>query len=451
MRKDAVILIVETDTSLAAKLSAAIQSRGGKTRVVSSFADAQKILETESLDLVLCATHLDKGNDGLAVLTEARRHQPALPIIVISSTADINVCKESLKLGAYDYLVRPFDMDELIRMIEQAVPPSLAVRGSEDFVFGGVLSRNPAMQGVYRVLRRVAPTDLPVLIEGESGTGKELTARAIHDNSNRRQKAFFPLNCAGLSESLLESELFGHVKGAFTGAAVDRKGLFQMADKGTLFLDEIGDMPLVMQAKLLRVLEDGLVMPVGGSTPIRVDVRVISATNHDLAQLVEQKKFRQDLFFRIKGVSVTLSPLRNRPQDIPELFGYFLKEACRDINCDIHLITEPAMRALMNYSWPGNVRQLRHVVRTSVVLCDGDTLDLRDLPPDISRVRQLQAPTAAQEMLDFGSMAGKSLSEVEREHIRRTLELTGHNRSETAKILQIGERTLYRKIKEYGL
>jgi two-component system response regulator HydG len=451
MRKDAAILIVESDKSLMAKLTGALQSRGGIVRTASTFPEAQKIIEKESLDLVLCATHLDKGNDGLAVLTEARRKNPVLPVIVISSTSDINVCKESLKLGAYDYLVRPLDMDELLRMIDQAVPTVLALRATEDFVFSGILSRSPAMQAIYRVLRRVAPTDLPILIEGESGTGKELTARAVHLNSRRHDKAFFPLNCAGLTESLLESELFGHVKGSFTGAAADRKGLFQMADKGTLFLDEIGDMPLVMQAKLLRVLEDGLVMPVGGSTPVRVDVRVISATNHDLAKLVEEKKFRQDLFFRIKGVSVTLPPLRSRPQDIPELFGYFLKEACRDVNCDIHLITEPAMRALMNYPWPGNVRQLRHVVRTSVVMCDSDTLDLGDLPPEISRVRQLQAPSAASQPVNYDGMAGKSLSEVEREHIRRTLEMTDHNRAETAKILQIGERTLYRKIKEYDL
>jgi len=229
--------------------------------------------------------------------------------------------------------------------------------------------------------------------------------------------------------------------------------LFQMADKGTLFLDEIGDMPLMMQAKLLRVLEDGLVLPVGGSAPIKVDVRVISATNHDLARLVEEKKFRQDLYFRIKGVSVTLPPLRNRPQDVPELFGFFLKEACEEIGADIHLITEPAMRALMSYTWPGNIRQLRHVVRTMVVLCDRDTIDLRDLPPEIARVRQLEAPVSATApILASGEeMVGLPLEEVEREHIRRTLEATGQNRTEAAKLLKIGERTLYRKIKEYGL
>ncbi|HOL30676.1 MAG TPA: sigma-54 dependent transcriptional regulator [Anaerohalosphaeraceae bacterium] len=451
MKKDAAILIVEPDTSLASKLAAVLKSHGASVRMVRSFQEARASMEEDLPDLVLCATHLEKGNDGIAVLTEARAKNPAMPVILISSTADIDACKEAIKLGAYDYLVKPLDTGELVRVVQQAIPSVPALRGMDDFVFSGVVSRSPAMQSVYRVLRRVAPTTMPVLIEGESGTGKELTARAIHLNSHRRDKGFFPINCAGLAESLLESELFGHVKGAFTGAASDRKGLFQLADKGTLFLDEIGDMPPTMQAKLLRVLEDGLVIPVGGSAPIKVDTRFISATNHDLAKLVEEKKFRQDLYFRIKGVSVTLPPLRQRPQDIPELFGYFLKKTCEELGRDIHRITEPAMRAMMSYDWPGNIRQLGNVVRVMVAMCDNDTLDLQDLPPEISRIRQLQAPSLAGPAYTLDDMTGKSLQEVEREHIRRTLELTGHNRTEAAKILRIGERTLYRKIKEYKL
>jgi len=450
MRKNASILIVEPDTSLAAKLTAAFENRGGRVRTARTFQQACESMEEYTPELVLCETHLEKGNDGIAVMAEVQRRTPTVPVILFSSTADIDACKEAIKLGAYDYLVKPLDMDELVRMAGRAIPSVPVVGGTEDFVFSGIMSRSPSMQTVYRVLRRVSPTNMPILIEGESGTGKELTAKAIHMNSQRRDKAFYPINCAGLAESLLESELFGHVKGSFTGATADRKGLFQLADKGTLFLDEIGDMPLSMQAKLLRVLEDGLVMPVGGTSPVRVDIRFISATNHDLAKLVEEKKFRQDLYFRIKGVSVTIPPLRNRPQDVPELFGYFLKEACDELNRDIHLITEPAMRAMMSFSWPGNIRQLRNVVRVMVAMCDGDTLDLRDLPPEVSRVRQLQAPAESAEYSQ-DEMAGRPLEEVEREHIRRTLELTGQNRAEAAKILQIGERTLYRKIKEYGL
>ena len=450
MRKDATILIVEPDESLAERLAAAFQNRGGRVRVAHSFQQARDSITQKPLDIVLCATHLEKGTDGIAVLTQVQRQSPTIPVILISSTADINACKEAIKLGAYDYLVKPLDVDELVRMVGRAIPP-VTIHEPEDLAFAGVLSRSPAMQAVYRVLRRVAPTNMSILIEGESGTGKELTAKAIHLSSGREDKAFFPINCAGLAETLLESELFGHVKGAFTGATADRKGMFQLADKGTLFLDEIGDMPLAMQAKLLRVLEDGLVMPVGGTTPVKVDVRFISATNHDLAKLVEEKKFRQDLYFRIKGVSVTIPPLRNRPLDIPELFGFFLKEACEELKRDIHLITEPAMRAMMAFPWPGNIRQLRNVIRSMVVMCDNDTLDLRDLPPEISRVRQLQAPNASAAGCPQDEMLGRPLEDVEREHIRKTLELTSHNRAEAAKILQIGERTLYRKIKEYGL
>jgi two-component system response regulator HydG len=450
MRKDAAILIVETDESLAARLASAFESRGGTVLVAHSFRQARHHIEEDSLDIVLCATHLEKGADGIAVLEQVQRQSPSIPVILISSTADINACKEAIKRGAYDYLVKPLDIDELVRMADRAIPPLAGMQDAEDFIFSGVFSRSPAMQGLYRVLRRVSPTDMSVLIEGESGTGKELTAKAIHLNSGRKESAFYPINCAGLAETLLESELFGHVKGSFTGATADRKGMFQLADKGTLFLDEIGDMPLAMQAKLLRVLEDGLVMPVGGVSPIKVDVRFISATNHDLAKLVEEKKFRQDLYFRIKGVSVTIPPLRNRPLDIPELFGFFLKETCQELNRDIHLITEPAMRAMMAFPWPGNIRQLRNVIRTMVVMCDNDTLDLRDLPPEVSRVRQLQAPTTSTGYFQ-DDMAGRPLEDVEREHIRKTLELTGQNRAEAAKILQIGERTLYRKIKEYKL
>jgi two-component system response regulator HydG len=298
------------------------------------------------------------------------------------------------------------------------------------------------MTGIFEVLRRVAPTNISVLIQGESGTGKELLARAIHDNSNRWNKRFMPINCAGFTETLLESELFGHVKGAFTGAATDRKGLFEIADKGTLLLDEIGDMPLNMQAKLLRVIEDGIVIPVGSNKPIVVDVRVISATNHDLTELIEEKKFREDLYFRIKGVSVSLPSLRERAEDISEFVRYFLKEAVEETGSKVTGITEPAMTILTNYEWPGNIRQLRNVIRTMVVMSDREKLDIQDIPPEIHRIRQLAAGPRPE---------GVSLNEMEKRAIAETLAKTKGNRQIAAKILGIGERTLYRKIKEYKL
>ena len=452
MKKDAVTIIAVPHKALAESIETVFSGQGFKVRYAAHQEGVLECLETAPVSVVFCAYTFQQEGDGLEVLSLVRRQNPGIAVIMLAETPDLTACKRSLKLGAYDFLVCPPEREELLRLAGELYP-TVAAKGIEDFTFPGIFSRSPAMQGIYRILRRVAPTDLTVLIEGESGTGKELTARAIHTNSKRHNRPFYPLNCAGLSESLLESELFGHVKGSFTGATVDRKGLFQMADKGTLFLDEIGDMPLMMQAKLLRVLEDGLVLPVGGGVPVKVDVRVISATNHDLARLVEEKKFRQDLYFRIKGVSVTLPPLRNRPQDVPELFGFFLKEACDEVGADIHLITEPAMRAMMSYAWPGNIRQLRHVVRTMVVLCERDTIDLRDLPPEIARLKQLEANVSPVSHLiaQGAETAGLPLEEVEREHIRRTLEMTGQNRTETAKLLKIGERTLYRKIKEYGL
>jgi two-component system response regulator HydG len=311
------------------------------------------------------------------------------------------------------------------------------------------------MTGIFEILRRVAPTNISVLIQGESGTGKELLARAIHDNSNRWNRRFMPINCAGFTETLLESELFGHIKGAFTGAAVDRKGLFEIADKGTLFLDEIGDMPLNMQAKLLRVIEDGIVIPVGGNKPVVVDVRIISATNHDLAGLVEQKKFREDLYFRIKGVSITIPSLRQRREDIPLLADFFLKEAAEETGSKVIGISDAVMNIFTGYEWPGNIRQMRNTIRTMVVMSDREKLDVQDLPPEINRVRQLTGGstsfTAGGSNEQANAASEMPLNEIEKQAIIDTLAKTGNNREKAAKLLGIGERTLYRKIKEYNL
>lgn len=269
--------------------------------------------------------------------------------------------------------------------------------------------------------------------------------KARHENSDRWNKQFRPVNCAGFTETLLESELFGHVKGAFTGATSDRKGLFEIADKGTLFLDEIGDMPLNMQAKLLRVIEDGVVIPVGSHKPVVVDVRIISATNHDLGKLVEEKKFRQDLYFRIKGVSVSLPPLRKRPEDIRLLTEFFLKEAVEETGSAVKGITDAAMEILAGYEWPGNIRQLRNCIRTMVVMCEKGKIDVQDIPPEIHEVRRLPGSGRA------GNLGGVSLNELEKQAIIDTLAKTGDNREKAAKILGIGERTLYRKIREYNI
>lgn len=455
MANDIVMLVVDDERNHADGIAEAMEKYCAKAIAVYTVKDALEILRSETVDLVVTDLKFDEEDmDGLDVLDAAKRNNPDSQVILITAYATINTCKDAIRRGAYDYLVKPIDIDELRGLVEQAgkkISAGKAKHRRDDivqdgFFFEGVRGKNQVMQGVFEVLKRVAPSDISVLIEGPSGSGKELIARAIHDNSKRRNNPFRPINCAGLTESLLESELFGHTKGAYTGATSDRKGLFEIADKGTLFLDEIGDMPLNMQAKLLRVIEDGVVQAVGSDKPIVVDVRIISATNHDLTALVEEKKFRKDLYFRIKGVSITVPPLKERREDIGEFIDYFVAEAVEETGAKVKGMTDAAKKVLSGYNWPGNIRQLRNCIRTMVVMSDGDKLDIRDIPPEIHQVRQL--PGQARPVGDFGGM---SLGELEKQAIIDTLSRTENNREKAAKILGIGERTLYRKIKEYGL
>ena len=454
-QKAGIILVVDDERDHADGIVEALEKYCEKAIAVYSAKDAIEIVSAQQVDIVITDLKLGGDIDGLAILAQAKRHNGNTIVILITAYGTIDTCKEAMKRGAYDYLVKPIDIDQLRTLVAQAARKAAVAHSresqksredKEDFQFDGIRGRNPTMAGIYEVLRRVAPTNISVLIEGRSGTGKELLAKAIHNNSLRRDKPFRPVNCAGLTETLLESELFGHVKGAFTGAAADRKGLFEIADKGTLFLDEIGDMPLNMQAKLLRVVEDGIVIPVGSNKPIVVDVRIISATNQSLTQLIEERKFRQDLYFRIKGVNISLPALRDRADDIPEMLEHFLTEAAAETGSNVTGITQAAMTALTNYDWPGNIRQLRNTVRTMVVMCDREQLDIQDIPPDMRQVRQLgpgSRPPAGP--------AAASLNEIEKQAIAETLAKTKGNREKAAKILGLGERTLYRKIKEYDL
>jgi DNA-binding NtrC family response regulator len=448
-----VVMVVDDERDHADGIVEALGRLPVKAMAVYTGEDAVQVLQNQRVDVVVTDLKLEGRVDGLDVLRQARQNGHAAEVILITAYATIENCKEAIRQGAFDYLVKPLDIDQLRALVEQASRKVAAdirhVRGQEErdsFLFEGIKGVSPAMQGIFEIVRRVAPTNISVLIEGPSGTGKELLARAIHANSRRRDKPFKPVNCAGLTETLLESELFGHVKGAFTGANTDRKGLFEIADGGTLFLDEIGDMPLTMQAKLLRVLEDGVVVPVGSNKPTVVDVRVISATNHNLRKLIERNEFREDLFFRIRGVDVYLPPLRERAEDIPHLARHFLEEAVEETGSKVTGITDAAMRILSGYEWPGNIRQLKNSIRTMVVMCDRDKIDVQDLPPEISVRRQLTGASAPP-----ASLAGVSLNELERKAIMDTLARTEGNREKAAKILGIGERTLYRKIKEYNL
>ncbi len=455
MSNDTVILVVDDERNHADGIAEAMEAQCAKAIPVYTAKDALEILRNEPIDIVITDLKLeDDDYDGLDVLDQAKSNSPHCAVILITAYATIETCKDAIRRGAYDYLVKPIDIDKLRSLVDQAAKnistekarSAVTSEAIDGFFFEGVRGKDPAMQGIFEVLKRVAPSDISVLIEGPSGSGKELIARAIHENSNRSKKLFRPINCAGLTESLLESELFGHAKGSFTGATADRKGLFEIADQGTLFLDEIGDMPLNMQAKLLRVLEDGIVIPVGTDKTVKVDVRIISATNHDLLELVEKKKFRQDLYFRIKGVSITIPALKNRRADIPEFIDFFIEEAVDETGANVTGITKPTADILTGYNWPGNIRQLRNTVRTMVVMCDTDKLDVRDIPPEIHQLRQLPGTTSP-----TADLSGMSLNEIEKQVIKDTLARTNNNREQTAKILGIGERTLYRKIKDYGL
>ncbi|MEA3227050.1 MAG: sigma-54 dependent transcriptional regulator [Planctomycetota bacterium] len=454
-QKAGVILVVDDERDHADGIVESLEKQCEKAIAVYSGKDALEILRSRQIDVVVTDLKLGGDVNGLAVLIEAKKYDTGTEVILITAHASINTCKEAIKLGAYDYLVKPIDIGQLRTLVSRAGEKALTVharqtgkprKGKGDFEFEGVMGKSPVIEGIVEVLKRVAPTNISVLIEGQSGTGKDLLARAIHNNSLRWNKPFKPVNCAGLSETLLESELFGHITGAFTGASTDRKGLFEVADKGTLFLDEIGDMTPNSQAKLLRVIEDGIIIPVGSNKQTLVDVRIISATNQNLPELIEEKKFRQDLYFRLKGVNISLPALRDRAEDMSELVEHFLKEAAEEVGSKVAGITDTALRVLENYDWPGNIRQLRNAIRTMVVMCERDRLDVQDIPPDITQRRQLPAGSGA-----VAGLGDVSLDELEKQAIEETLAKTKGNREKTAKILGIGERTLYRKIKEYNL
>ncbi len=447
------ILIVEDEEAHAEAMKEGLSRMGHNCSVVYDGASATLRLEAQAFDIVVTDLKLGGEIDGLGVLDAATKLSPATKVILITAHSSVETCRAALQQGAFDYIEKPIDLDELRTVVSRAAEMTaqrrtiieLRSRLDEKYGFGNIIAQSPSMLKILDTIRRISDSDLPVLILGESGTGKELIANAIHQNSNRSEGRFVPINCAGLSETLLEDELFGHVKGAFTGAAADRPGRFEHADGGTMFLDEIGDMPAAMQAKLLRVLENGEVVRVGANESIRVDVRIISATNTDLAGRVEDKIFREDLYFRIKGVTIEIPPLRQRREDIPLLVEHFIRIASESHNTSIKGVEPDVKRVLMAYPWPGNIRQLRNVVENMVVLAGDDKLTVGDLP------QELFDPNKGSTAGQLDQLAGITIEQAEKELIRNTLRMVSGNREQAAGILGIGERTLYRKIKEYDL
>jgi two-component system response regulator HydG len=376
--------------------------------------------------------------------------------VILTGHSTVKGAVTAMQAGASNYLIKPLDINELRTVADKASQSQRLQRSNielqrqlnEKFGFEGVIGSSPAMHSVVARLRQIAPTSASVLITGESGTGKELVAKALHINSPRKNKPFVPLNCAELGENVLESELFGHVRGAFTGADRDRVGRFQYANGGTLFLDEIGDMPMAIQVKLLRVLETGEIVRVGTNDPVKVNVRLISATHRDLADAIAEGEFRQDLYHRLKVVSVKLPPLRERRDDIPLLLDFFVKEFATQHGKEVRAITSSVRKVLLGYAWPGNVRELRNVIESMVVMDADGVLDIDDLTEDL---QQVAIGGKGDGLGGVDSLVGKSLEEIERHYIAATLKLANGNREEAARLLGIGERTLYRKLKEYGV
>jgi DNA-binding NtrC family response regulator len=447
------ILIIDDEQEHAQVMCEALQRIGHKCDVTFNLAEAQARLNRKNYDVIVTDLMMDGRRDGLEVLRRAKTMNPPPPVLLVTAINDVPTSKQAMQEGAYDYIVKPLDLEDFRTQVNRAAERAALLKQNQALQqqllessagFEGIIGTSRIMQQVVQTARQVASSDIPVLIMGESGTGKELIARAIHNNSRRRKQRLVALNCAGLSESILEDELFGHVRGAFTGANTEREGRFEHADGGTLFMDEIGDMPGAMQAKLLRVLENGEVVRVGSNEPIRVDVRLISATNRKLEEMVAEKHFREDLYFRIKGITILLPPLRERREDIPLLIHYFVQHAAEKYNKPIDGIDPDAQQVLMSYSWPGNVRQLRNAIDTMVVLSNSNRLTVQSLPPDIR-------PAGSETVGGLDNVAGIRLEQLEKEAIDKTLKMVHGNREQAAKLLGIGERTLYRKIKEYGL
>jgi two-component system response regulator HydG len=409
------------------------------------------LLKQHHVDLILLDMKMERM-DGLTTLSALGEAGFEVPIIVITAFSSVESAVEAMKRGAFDYVTKPIDIDELKIVINKALDfhqlheenEQLKERLHERFSFSKIIGNSQVMQEMFSTIALVAPSDATVLLTGESGTGKELVANALHENSSRKNFPFIKVNCAALHENLLESELFGHDKGAFTGASEQRKGRFELAHKGTLFLDEIGDMSLQTQAKILRVLQEGEFERLGGHKTISTDVRLVAATHKDLPFMVGEGTFRQDLFFRLSVVPIELPPLRERGGDITKLANYFLKKYAKKNNKDIKGFYPETLSYFIRYQWPGNIRELENTVERAVILCLGEKITARELPqnllPEGTKISVPQHPDA-----------GFTLREMEREAIRSTLEQTEGNKSKTAKILGVARQTLLNKIKEYNL
>ncbi|ROH93156.1 nitrogen regulation protein NR(I) [Stagnimonas aquatica] len=490
------VWVVDDDESIRWVLAKSLGREGMQVRAFEGSAELLDALGEETPDVLVSDIRMP-GVDGLALLERVRASHPELPVIIITAHSDLDAAVASYKGGAFEYLPKPFDVDAAATLVRRAAKPKTPVGGSSATApTATIIGEAPAMQDVFRAIGRLAHSNITVLVTGESGTGKELVARALHETSPRANKPFIAVNTAAIPKDLLESEFFGHERGAFTGAATLRKGRFEQADGGTLFLDEIGDMPADLQTRLLRVLQNGEFYRVGGTAPIKVDVRVVAATHQDLDQLVKEGRFREDLYHRLNVIRVRIPALRERPEDVPPLMRHFLARAGEELKTEPKRVLPEVMARLQNFEWPGNVRQLENTCRWLTVMAPGREIHLQDLPPEIAEraaveasrpvappaaapaVLAAEAPVtaaAATPVMPAASTAGGDwLSDLrlwaraelakgrdglldeaapafERALLEVALEASRGQRIEAAKRLGWGRNTLTRKIKELGL
>jgi len=461
------VLIIDDDKSTLEAMSDALDSQGYEVISKSSGKEALTAMKEKRFDVVLTDLKMPDV-DGMDILKAAKDMDPYAQVIMITAHGSVDTAVEAMRAGAVDFIEKPVkSLVELRSKIRKAIDrqmqslreqnnilqnqnmvlqyqnTSLQHQINEKFGFSTIIGNSKPMHEIFSQLMLIAPSKANVLICGETGTGKELIAHAIHANSSRKDKPFIPINCAAISSSLLESELFGHERGAFTGAIKQRQGAFELANEGTLLLDEVSEMSIETQAKFLRVVEDQQFMRLGGSSKITVDVRIISSTNRDLEKEVESGRFREDLYYRLKVVTINIPPLRERKEDIPILVNTFLGEFSEKNNKNVESINIEALDKLVNYDWPGNVRELRNCLESMVVMSRSTNLEVNDLPLNIREISLSSAQPIKQ--------SGMSIDEIEREAIKKALESTDGNKTQAAEMLKIGLRTLHRKIEKYGL
>ena len=445
------VLIVDDERPNLESLSKIFQREGWRVALASSGAEALEVLRRERPS-VLVTDLMMPGMSGEALLRAARTVAPDTEVVVMTAYGTVEGAVSAMKEGAYDFITKPVKRHAIVKSVRQALEKASLVAENRALKAqlaglvapssGQLIGSAPAFRAALEALRQAAPTSATVLVTGESGTGKELAARLLHDLSPRAQAQFVPVNCAAIPETILESELFGYERGAFTGAAARREGRFERADGGTLFLDEVGEMSPAVQVKLLRVLQDGVVERLGGTQPVKVDVRIVAATNKDLAAEVKGGRFREDLFYRLNVIAIRLPPLRERREDVPLLAAAFLRRIAEKHGKRIGGFTQGALAALAAHEWPGNVRELEHAVERAVVLCRGEAVGLEDLPEPLREAAP--APTAPSGVLPI--TIGTPMEEVERLVIRETLKHTKGDKTLAAQILGIAPRTIYRKL-----